>query len=179
MDDRLPPAGQVPPGGDGRGLVAAYAGLVRSFFARRCASAEDAEDLAQDALCAVMEAAGRFRGEAAASTWVWAICRNTWMNWLDSKRREARIGQAAIVESLARAGPWAAPCEAPKDGELALGLDLAAALSRLGPSESRLYRLFYVEGRKVKEIALLLGKPEGTVKYLLSLLRARLKELLS
>jgi RNA polymerase sigma-70 factor, ECF subfamily len=164
---------------EGARLAAAYKGLVTSFFARRCASPEDAEDLAQDALCAVLEAAGRFRGEASASTWVWAICRNTWMNWLDARGREALLKSAAISAALALTGPQDGPAAPAPETRLALGIDLAAALSRLSPSESRLYRLYYLEGRKVREIASLIGKPEGTVKYLLSLLRSRLKSLLS
>jgi RNA polymerase sigma-70 factor (ECF subfamily) len=148
---------------------------VRAFFARRCSCPEDAEDLAQEALYAILQAEPGFRGEAAASTWAYAICRNVHSGWVRREESERRKLEAAARE-LDAAGPCAAErVTAPPD----LDLDLAKALSTLRASELELYRLHFVEGRKVKEMASILGKPEGTVKYLLSELRARVRELLS
>lgn len=167
-------------GADGPALALGYAGLVRAFFARRCAVPEDAEDLAQESLCAILAAAPRFRGESQASTWVYAICRNVWSGWLSRKEAE-RAKAEALGRELASTSRCAASC-ATQEGSghaLDLGVDLAAALGSLRGSEFLLYRLYYVEGRSVREIARSLDRPEGTVKYLLSGLRARLRELLS
>lgn len=167
---------------EGGVLATGYAGLVRVFFSRRCANREDAEDLAQEALCAIIAAAPRFRGESRPSTWVYAICRNVWSGWLSRKSAE-RAKTEALGRELALCdtiSAWAADRNGAGQGiDPDMGVDLAAALGSLRASERRLYGLYYVEGRTVREIALVLERPEGTVKYLLSGLRARLRELLS
>ncbi len=164
--DRAAPAGHA--------LASGHAGLVRAFFARRCASPEDAEDLAQEVFCAVIRGASRFRGDSTEATWIFAICRHAWSSWLRAKEREARIALAAMTEAAAgqKGGDDPAGDGDPLQG---LGLDLSAALEALGPAERRLYSLYYREDRRVREIAAILGKPEGTVKYLLSRLRDRIR----
>lgn len=166
---------------DGPSLAMAQAGLVRGFFARRCARPEDAEDLAQEALCAIIAAAPRFRGESSASTWAYAICRNVWTGWLARREADRRKLAAKGNEFLAggQALEGAAACGEGPALELLVGLDLARALSSLSAQEERLYRLYYVEGLGLRSIASTLGKPEGTVKYLLFRLRGRLRSLLS
>lgn len=169
-------------GADGPALALGYAGLVRAYFSRRCARLEDAEDLAQEALCAIIAGAPRFRGESQASTWVYAICRNVWTGWLSRMAaerakaaalgRELRLCDTNLAGCATRAGDGPGP-------DPDLGVDLAAALASLRASERRLYGLYYVEGRSVREIAELLERPEGTVKYLLHGLRERLRLLLS
>ena len=167
---------------DGGSLAVGYAGLVRVFFSRRCANREDAEDLAQEALCAIIAAAPRFRGDSQPSTWVYAICRNTWSGWLsrtsaERAKTEALGRELALCDTI---GADSAPGSGTGQGiDPDMGVDLAAALGSLRASERRLYGLYYVEGRTVREIARLFERPEGTVKYLLSGLRARLRELLS
>lgn len=167
---------------DGGALAVEYAGLVRVFFSRRCAAREDAEDLAQEALCAVIAAAPRFRGESRPSTWVYAVCRNVWSGWL-SKREAERARTEAYGRELAagndRIEGYATQVAGSPSADPALGLDLATVLDTLRPSERELYGLYYVEGRRLREIAALLGKPEGTVKYLLSALRAEIRKRLS
>ena len=167
---------------DGGSLAVGYAGLVRVFFERRCANREDAEDLVQEALCAIIAAAPRFRGDSQVSTWVYAICRNTWSGWL-SRTAAERAKAEALGRELAAArqrGEGCATLDGPGPAvDPDIGVDLAAALGSLRASERRLYGLYYAEGRTVREIARILDRPEGTVKYLLSGLRARLRELLS
>jgi RNA polymerase sigma-70 factor (ECF subfamily) len=167
---------------DGGSLAVGYAGLVRVFFSRRCANREDVEDLSQEALCAIVAAAPRFRGDSQPSTWVYAICRNVWTCWLSRKSAE-RAKTEALGRELALSDTIGADCDhrswTGQGIDPDMGVDLAAALGSLRASERRLYGLYYVEGKTVREIARLLERPEGTVKYLLSGLRARLRELLS
>ena len=178
-DPGNPPRSPVPAGfGD---LAGNYASLVRVFFSRRCPCREDAEDLAQEAFCAIIKGASRFRGDAAASTWIFAICRNVWSSWLAEKAREARLVRAATLEAAACNAAPNGDCSGIEDSLPGMfsSLDLAKALTGLSHAERRLYGLYYLEGRRVREIAAIFGKPEGTVKYLLSILRSRIKALLS
>jgi RNA polymerase sigma-70 factor (ECF subfamily) len=66
----------------------------------------------------------------------------------------------------------------PSGGEGGRTAELDATLERLPPLQRTLYQLYYVEGRSVREIARLLERPEGTVKYLLHTLREGLRRLL-
>ncbi len=161
-------------------FVAAHAALVRSFFGRRCASREDAEDLAQEAFCAMVESYPRFRGTSAPSTWVWAICRHVLSRHIRTRRLRERLG--AELEAEAARGNPAGGASAPgaagtTDEDARLALELL--LERLGPGDRLLYRCVYVKRLAVAETARLLGRPEGTIKYQLFLLRGRLRTLLA
>jgi len=167
-------------------FVARHAALVRSFFRRRCASREDAEDLAQEAFCAMVESYPRFRGASAPSTWVWAICRHVLARHLRTKRlRERLAGEletvaasaASAAASAGAAGTYSTGAATAPDEEARLSLDLV--LERLGRNDRLLYQCVYVKGLAIAETARLLGRPEGTIKYQLFLLRGRLRDLLS
>jgi DNA-directed RNA polymerase specialized sigma24 family protein len=105
----------VPPGRgrDLEALVSAHSGLVRSFFLRRCACPEDAEDLAQESFLAIIEALPRFRGASAPSTWIWTICRHIFARLLGKPegtiKYQLHILRARLGEALGtgkrRAGP--------------------------------------------------------------------------
>jgi len=110
----------------------------------------DAEDLAQETLVAALDAAARFRGECAESTWFYSILRR-----LAMKRR--------------RPAPVAAPAP-PRDPALEEALGLLARL----PIDQRITAaLFYVEDMSVEQIADALGVARATVRW--RLFRARQK----
>ncbi len=166
----------VPPGRgrDLEALVAAHSGLVRSFFLRRCACPEDAEDLAQESFLAIVEALPRFRVTSATSTWIWTICRHVFARHLRTKAaRERALASFVAVEAPQNQGEGA---EASFGDDARLAIE--SVLERLGPGDRLLYRCAYLEGLGIREIARLLGRPEGTIKYQLHILRARLGEAL-
>lgn len=149
-------------------ILADYDSLITSFFGRRCANPDDAEDLVQEARCAIVGALGRFRGKSAVSTWVHAICRNVWSRWCRD--------QARLSHSLPAIGTlMAAVAEQGGGAQEETLIALAAILEKLAPGDLGLYRLFYVEGRTVREIGALTGRPEGTVKCQLWRLRSRIR----
>ena len=149
-------------------ILARLQGVVHAFFRRRCTDPEDAKDLAQEALCALVAAYPRFRGSSSPSTWAWAICRNVFSHFLYTKRRHERV-----VRELCASAEMAAQSR-PGGGTGAL----VPVLGCLRPEERRLYECFYGKGLSVSVTARLLEKPEGTIKFQLFRLRARLRELL-
>ena len=68
-------------------LIARHEVAIVSYFRRRCASAEEVEDLAQDVYCAMLEGYPRLRNVDSPSAWVMTICRNVFAN---HARRQAR-----------------------------------------------------------------------------------------
>ena len=156
-------------------ILASCEALVKSFFARRCASAEDAEDLSQEAFYAILAGITRFRGESSAFTWVYAICRNLYSDWARRQARQARLVAALTAEASAVDADAVSPIAKPEPPEeLLAGPEgaLDALVRELRPSERRLFEDFYRKDMRVREIALALGVPEGTVKYRLHELRA-------
>ncbi len=53
--------------------------------------------------------------------------------------------------------------------------DIRLVLEGLPHMQQKLYRLYYEEARSIREIAGMLGGPEGTIKYLLYQFRRRLR----
>ena len=153
-------------GADGKQAAAEFEGLVRNFFRRRVADPDDAEDLAQEALCALIESWPRFRGDAAPSTWVWAICRNVMSRQLVTRRRRERAFARLAAEGEE-------PRRAAKEERLR---DAGFIVDALRPAERLLYECHYSRGLPIREISLLLERPEGTIKYQLFMLRRRVRQ---
>jgi RNA polymerase sigma-70 factor (ECF subfamily) len=128
-------------------------------------SASDAEDVVQEVFLSVHRALPGFRGEARLSTWIY------------------RVAIRAALEVRARRRP-----SEPLDPELAgpseeAGLvardqarRLLVAMDRLSAEHRTVLSLFAIEGLSHKEIAEILGVPEGTVWSRLSGARKRLVE---
>ena len=125
-----------------------------------------AEDVTQDIFVKVWRALPSYDGRASISTWMYTIARNTCLSALrnDSYRRTAPLD--SIAEPVATAS-------ASRD------LDLEDALARLPDPLRQVVTLFYLQDRSVKEVAAMLGMPEGTVKSHLHRARHALAALLT
>jgi RNA polymerase sigma factor (sigma-70 family) len=141
----------------------------------------DAEDLVQDA---VLRAFGRFRDlrePDAARVWLFTILTRTNLNRLRARRRRAEMFASDLEEhefedALAS---WRS-AEAP-DEQTDLGLTrerLAAALDELDEDLRSVVWLTDVEGFRQREVAEMLGIPEGTVASRLFRARRTLREAL-
>ena len=126
-----------------------------SYFRRRCASAEEIEDLAQDVYCAILEGYPRLRNVDAPAARIMTICRNVFAN---HARRQVRARSVLLPYGDEERGAT---------DELIRSL----LIESLSPRERKLYSLKYVELRSIKEISAELSQPEGTVKYHLYKLR--------
>lgn len=123
----------------------------------------DAEDALQETFLGVYQALPGFRGEAQVSTWVYRIAIRTALRVKARSRAARRAGPLETDPAdrhPGRAGPATGPeaLVAREDRER-----LAAAIAAL-PAEHRVVvSLFGIEGLSHKEIAAILGIPEGTV----------------
>jgi RNA polymerase sigma-70 factor, ECF subfamily len=151
----------------------AFAELVRRHRDRLWAVAirtlgdrEEAADALQDALLSAYRAAGRFRGDAAVTTWLHRIVVNA---CLDRARRR----QSRPTVPLPEVDP--APAPAP-DRDTAIVV--RAALAELVFDQRAALVLVDLQGYSVAEAAELLGVAEGTVKSRCARGRARLAILL-
>jgi RNA polymerase sigma-70 factor (ECF subfamily) len=153
-------------------LFAFFAPRVKSYLMRSGADAAEAEELAQEALLAVWRKAASFDpARATASTWIFTIARNL---WIDGIRRAKRRSQ--MVDT-----PWdIEPVEQPGERLIATDTErsVTAALKMLPPDQVEVIRLSFFEGRPHAEIAERLSLPLGTVKSRIRLACGRLRKLL-
>jgi len=154
-------------------LFEGYAGRIKAWLMRTGASADIAEDVAQETMIAVWRKAESFDpGRATASAWIFTIARN---QRIDRLRRDRSAAQKAIYEELDADDP-----ERPDD--IVSAAERAGrvreALGSLPEDQARVVRLSFFEERPHSEIAELLDLPLGTVKSRLRLAMKRLRETL-
>lgn len=165
--------------------LAAVFSRCRSSFHRiafRClGNAADAEDAVQDALLSAYKHRNQFRGQAQLPTWVTAIVVNSARMQL---RRRSRVLHLSLSQEPGEAetsllnlltDPRPNPEQECRASELTDRMaDLVALLS---PPLRQAIQLREFEGLAIREIASVLGLPEGTIKARLSRARTKLRGL--
>lgn len=153
-------------------LFAFYAPRLKTYLSRQGFGASDCDDLIQDTMLAVWRKAGQFDAEAgAASTWIFAICRNL---GIDRRRRQAR--RLADAEPVSDIDPSPSA-----EGEIISREDetrVRRALDRLPTEQATVIALSFFSQSPQTEIAKSLGIPLGTVKSRVRLAMNRLRQLL-
>ena len=118
-----------------------------------------AEEVTQDIFLKLWQALPAYDGRAAPGTWLYVIARNTCFAAARSDTYRSTIPLDEIHE--------------PASGSRVSGdIELGQLIDRLPETQRHVIRLFYLEERRVDEVALMLDLPEGTVKSHLH--RARL-----
>jgi RNA polymerase sigma-70 factor (ECF subfamily) len=119
-----------------------------------------AEDITQDIFLKLWQAFRGYDGRASPGTWLYTIARNT---CLTASRSASYRKTMPLDEAIE---PAASPLGSPRQ------LELAQCIERLPEIQRLVVTLFYLEDKRVDEVARMLGMPEGTVKSHLH--RARL-----
>ncbi|WP_187361201.1 RNA polymerase sigma factor [Phytoactinopolyspora mesophila] len=141
---------------------------------RRCGDAELAADVLQETFLAVWRAAASYQGTQQAGGWLWSIATR---RMIDAHRRRTARGEQVsgdVPDDRATA-------RSAEDEVLASTLDahLAGALHRLAPELRAVLQATVLDGLSVRETAVLLDIPEGTVKTRARRARLQLKEALT
>jgi len=140
---------------------------------RRCADDELVAEVMQETYLAVWRAAAAFAGAATGGSavgWLWTIAARRLIDALRRRARESRL--PVLPEPVV-----------PAAEELVLrdvvGDEMGAALRRLAPELRQVLQAMVLDGLTVRETAVLLGIPEGTVKTRARRARIALREALS
>jgi RNA polymerase sigma-70 factor (ECF subfamily) len=131
----------------------------------------EADDLAQDALLAVLRGLPTFRGEAAFESWADRVVARSTFAGLKRRRREATERTEAEAE-LRRTTDAPAHADDYADRRRAVAL-----LDALPEEQRHALVMRHVLEMSVPEIAVELGAPVETVRSRLRLARRRLREL--
>jgi len=151
-------------------LFAHFAPRIKSYLMRLGVPAQQAEDLAQDAMLTMWRKAALFDpNRASASTWIFTIARNL---QIDAIRRHRRRQFDAGDPSLARSPePGAESGLEMQQSERAL----RQAMRVLPPDQNEIIMQFFFSDKPHSQIASELDIPLGTVKSRLRLAIARLR----
>jgi RNA polymerase sigma-70 factor, ECF subfamily len=142
---------------------------------RRCADDELVAEVMQETYLAVWRAAGGFAGVAAGGTavgWLWTIAARRLVDAFRRRARESRPPPGAL-------GPPVVPAAEDVVVRAALDDPMGAALRELAPELRQVLQALVLDGLTVRETAVLLGVPEGTVKTRARRARIALREALS
>lgn len=133
-------------------IVEAYQSDMRRFFLNLTGGdIVLSDDLAQETFLKAYLNIRSFRGLSKFRTWLYRIAYNEFYSWARERKEELaeslpeRIGSEPATASNIR-------------------IDVAEALKLLTVAERTAVTLFFIEDRPVKEIAAIMGMPEGTVK---------------
>ena len=133
---------------------------------------EDAEDVAQEALTKAYRKIGTLRERERFRAW---LVRITWRLAIDHQRAQKRRGFLGSVDEK-----HAADKETPADmlASRERSANLWRAIDAL-PEKLRIVTVLAgIQEHDIREVALLLNLPEGTIKSRLFLARQKLKELM-
>ncbi len=126
---------------------------VRAYIV--CASgASDADDLAQEVYLRALRNWDRFDGTGTRQAWLFAIARNTQVDWFRSRGRDARLLAAEERRRIDEA-------TLPDDDELEM---IWQAVGRLSPEYQEAIHLRFAADLSYAEMAALLNVPIGTVR---------------
>ncbi|WP_082310601.1 RNA polymerase sigma factor [Nonomuraea sp. SBT364] len=133
---------------------------IATRLRRRCADEQVVAEVMQETYLAVWRAAGAFAGVAADGTamgWLWTIAAR---RLVDAFRRRAHHAEPPAAAADAGIAPAA------EDEALAttVGGDVGDALRLLAPELRQVLQAMVLDGLTVRETAVLLGVPEGTIK---------------
>jgi RNA polymerase sigma-70 factor (ECF subfamily) len=123
-----------------------------------------AEDAAQDVFLKIWKGLPSYHGDAALSSWIYAITRNTCFTELKRRGRHPTVSLQALE---LEAGSESLPALRSADPEQGSEMDVEFLLAQLPEKYRQVITLFYLEQKAYEEVALMLSLPLGTVKTLL------------
>ena len=152
-----------------RELVEQHRDRAYGLALRILRSAEDAEEVAQDAFLRAWLALPRFRGESRFSTWLHRIVARRALDRLGTLRAR-REREGALEEGTLPV------VDGPDPAARVTAARVERMMDRLSPIQRAAVTLYYFEDHSVERVAEILEMPENTVKTHLSRARAALRE---
>jgi RNA polymerase sigma-70 factor (ECF subfamily) len=155
-------------------LVGRHRARVESFLYRLCGDRGKAEDGAQEVFLRLWMARQRYQPRARFTTFLYQVAYNGWLN--EVRKARARPVEVAWCEEPEAdglgergAGPRLPPAPAATEPHSHLFLryrqwQIREAIARLPEMHRLVFVLGHLEGRRIAEMAEILGIPEGTVK---------------
>lgn len=152
-------------------LVERYKARIFSTTLRMLRNREDAEEAAQDTFVRAYRGLPQFRAEASFSTWIYKICHNVCLNYLEQRKSKP---VAAVEEACNNLPGFDTPEKSFDNSEFEELLD--EALAALASVYRSVLVLYHAQHLSYQEIAEITGQPLNSVKTHLFRGRALLRE---
>ena len=161
-------------------LVYKYQQKIYNLIYRKVGDRETAEDLCQEVFLKAWQALPNFKEQSVFYTWLYQIAFNCSIDYIRKRDREIIFACEELPQNADDGLPMLqtqpSPCQILEKEEL--GHIIRKAMHKLPLGQRSVLYLRYWEDLPIKEIALRLGKSEGTVKTYLHHARQKLRSLL-
>ena len=153
-------------------IIEDYMKPVYGFALRRCASPQDAEDLAQEICLKLYRSLSSRDDIASTDAFVWTVARHALANYYRGRQR-AGVGLPLddLLETLPTGRDACAPLLQAEEEKA-----LHRAIAYLSGIQRRVVVAYYFENKRQETIAAQLGSPLGTVKWHLFEAKKELKK---
>ena len=151
-------------------LFARYHVRIYRFVLRIVRDETMAEDLISDVFLDVWRQATHFEARASVSTWLLAIAKYKAHSMLRRRTEDQLDCEMAVTIADPADNPEIA-LQKKNSGEV-----LRQCIAGLSPEHGQIIDLVYYHGKSVKEVALIVGIPEATVKTRMFYARRRLAD---
>lgn len=152
-------------------LLNKYSRPVHSLILKVVRNKEDAEELAQDVFIKVFRHLSSFKGDCSFSTWIYRIAYNTAISEVRKKKYEFLAIEETQIENVSEEEM----AEVLGQTNVNFLLDkLDNALALLSPDERGVILLFYMQEKKMEEIALITELSVSNIKTKLHRIRKKL-----
>ncbi|MEO0471294.1 MAG: RNA polymerase sigma factor, partial [Bacteroidota bacterium] len=156
-------------------LFADFQAPLKSYLYRLLANRNDAEDLTHDTFIRAYDKLSLFKGTSSLKTWVFQIATNLAWNLLKKRKRwtedVAAQAKTLVIHDAELAGKLVHLTETSPDTVYDIKEHIDTCFSCIGknlPIENQIAVILKdVYTFSIKEIALIIDKTEGVVKYLL------------
>ncbi len=120
---------------------------------------DDADDITQEVFLRVWKGVHRFRGESALFTWLYRICINEVLRFLNQRRLKVMVPWNDTADRMAHALTNEGGFNGTESERR-----LIQAISTLPPRQQMVFNLRYYDEMPYEEMAELLGVSEGALK---------------
>jgi len=162
------------------GSARAYAVVMERYAPRLLRTAQgmlgntaDAEDALQQTMLSMFKAIGSFRGEAALNTWLTRILFNQISRVRKARATKSMLSLAGVSLDGERSNTHAAAGDVP--AAIRAKIDLSAMLEQMSDEHRDILVLRELQGLSYREIAEMIGLPQGTVESRLFRAREQLR----
>ena len=160
-------------------LIRKYDRRITQVICNLVGDAEDVRDLYQETFLRVYRSLPTFRYESDFYTWIYRIAVNLCLNHLRARKRHPVVNDSPLDDG--RILPNVPARSTPEDDLMnkELGTAISDALTTLPPRQRIVFTLKHYEGRKLKEIADMIGCSENAAKNALFRATQKLRKLLA
>lgn len=161
-------------------IISKYRQKIYNLIYNRVPNREAAEDICQEVFLKAWKALPNFKGQSAFYSWLYKIAVNCSLDFLRKQNRGIEVSWEDLppnaedmFQAIQKHPSLSQIVEKKEFGDI-----LGEAVGKLPSGQQRVFYMRYGENLKIKDIASLLDKSEGTIKSHLHHAHRKLRDLL-